>query len=70
MQLPIRNKTTEPLTLCIEPVFTEYRIPAGGTALVTLDDGENHSLDYFDEGWITLWNEGVTPAVVEIQAES
>jgi len=68
MRLPIRNKTSENLTLCIEPLFVEYQIPAGGKAEVTLDDGEAHSIDYFGDGWVTVWNEGISPAVVEIFA--
>ena len=66
MRLPIRNHTSAPVTLFIEPLCDQYEIPPGGEAIVTLDDGEPHSLDYHPENWVSLWNEGASEAVVEV----
>jgi hypothetical protein len=66
MQLPIRNKLAEPLTLFIEPICAEYEIPPGGMAIVTLEDGHPHSLDYHPDRWLSLWNEGFSLATVEV----
>jgi len=64
--LPFFNKSEKPLHLQIEPYFAEYVVPAGGGANVTLDDGHPHSIDYHEDGFVVVWNEGLTPAVVEI----
>lgn len=66
MKLPVRNYTSKPLTLFIEPYCDEFEIPSQGEAIVTLDDGEAHSLDFHPENWVSLWNEGQGEAVVEI----
>ena len=64
MKLPIRNYTASPLTLFIEPYCDEHSIPPGGEAIVTLDDGEPHSLDFHPDNWMSLWNEG--PSLPEV----
>ena len=66
MKLPIRNRTSTPLTLFIEPHCDQHEISAGGEAIVTLDDGETHSLDIHPENWVSLWNEGASLAVVDV----
>lgn len=66
MKLPVRNYTSTPLTLFIEPYCDRYEIPPQGEAIVILDDGEGHSLDFHPENWVSLWNEGRSDAVVEI----
>ncbi len=66
MKLPIRNYTSTGLTLSVEPYCDEYEIPPQGEALVILDDGEPHSLDFHPENFVTLWNEGGGDAIVEI----
>jgi hypothetical protein len=65
MKLPIRNRTASPLTLFIEPNCHQFEIPPEGEAIVTLDDGPAHSLDFHSENWVSLWNEG-GEAVVDI----
>ena len=67
MKLPIRNKTSESILLFIEVTCEEYEIPAGGEALVTLEDGQPHSIDLHDRQ-ITVWNEGYERALVDISA--
>jgi hypothetical protein len=66
MKLPVRNHTSTALTLFIEPYCDEYQIPPEGQAIVMLDDGAPHSLDFHPENWVSLWNEGDNYAVVEI----
>jgi hypothetical protein len=66
VKLPIRNYTPTPLTLFIEPHCDEYEIPPEGEAIVILDGGESHSIDFHPENWVSLWNEGGSEAVVEI----
>jgi len=66
MKLPIRNRTSRPLTLFIEPYCDEHEIPPDGEAIVTLADGEPHSLDIHPENWVSLWDEGKCPGVVEV----
>jgi hypothetical protein len=66
MKLPIRNYTSTSLTLFVEPYCDQYDIPPQGEAIVILDDGEPHSLDFHPENWVTLWNEGQMEAVVEV----
>jgi hypothetical protein len=66
MKLPIRNNTSAPLRLFIEPYCDQYEIPPAGEAIVTLDDAGAHSLDFHPENSVTLWDEGENFAVVEI----
>lgn len=66
MKLPIRNYTSSTLTLFVEPYCDQYEIPPQGEAIVILDDGEAHSLDFHPENWVSLWNEGESNAVIEI----
>lgn len=66
MKLPIRNYTSEPLTLFIEPYCDEFQIPAGREAIVTIDDGRPHSIDVHPHNWVSLWNEGSSFAEVQI----
>ncbi|MGE0668865.1 MAG: hypothetical protein AB7O49_20100 [Sphingomonadales bacterium] len=54
--------------LVIEPLCAEYEIPEGGAAEVTLADGCSHSIDIYEQQ-ITIWNEGIEDALVEIRAE-
>lgn len=67
MKLPIRNYTTERLTLFIEPQCDEHEIPSGGEAIVLLQDGRPHSIDVHPGGFIALWDEGTDPlATVQV----
>ena len=66
MKLPIRNYSSMPLTLFIEPYCEQHEIPPGGEAVVTLDDGEPHSLDFHPDNWVSLWDEGWTKAEVSV----
>lgn len=66
MKLPVRNYLSTPLTIFIEPYCDQYEVPAGGQALVTLDDGYRHSIDVHPDQWISIWDEGDNPAVVDI----
>ena len=67
MKLPIRNYLQTPLTLFIEPYCHEHKIPAGGEAIITLEDGRPHSIDIHPERWVSLWDTGSNPiAMVEI----
>ena len=66
MKLPLRNYNSTALTLFIEPYCDQYEIPPEGEAIVMLDDGGAHSLDFHPENWVSLWNEGDNLAVVEI----
>lgn len=61
MKLPIRNCLSVPLTLLIEPQCGEYQIPPGGEAIVTLQDGRTHSIDFHPDNWVSLWDEGADP---------
>jgi len=65
VRIPIRNKGAKPLTIFIEPICDQYEVPAGGEAVVILEDGRPHSFDVFEDGWVSIWNEGVTRAEVE-----
>ena len=58
MDLPIRNYGEVPLVLFIEPYCEEYEIPPGGEAIVTLEDGKPHSLDFHPGNRVSLWDEG------------
>lgn len=53
MKLPIRNYTSTPLTLFIEPHCNQHEIPPGGEAIVILSDGKPHSLDFRPENWVS-----------------
>lgn len=66
MRLPIRNYLSTPLTIFIEPVCDQYEVPAGGEAVVILEDGRPHSIDIHPENWVSVWNEGPEWATVEI----
>ena len=67
MRLPIRNYTDKPLGLFVEPICTEYEIPPGGEAIVTLEDGNPHSIDVYDDA-VTVWNEGPEPVSVVVRS--
>jgi hypothetical protein len=67
VRLPIRNNTGRPLRLFVEVYCDEYEIPAGGEAIVGLEGGPEHSIDLYDDQ-ITIWNEGLADAEVEIRA--
>jgi hypothetical protein len=66
VKLPIRNYLSTPLTIFIEPICFQYEIPAGGEATIALEDGHPHSIDIHPDQWVSIWNEGSEPAVVEI----
>lgn len=66
MKLPIRNYTSQPLTLFVEPYCEQYEVAPGEEAIVTLEDGRPHSLDYHPENWVSLWDEGENEATVEV----
>lgn len=66
MRLPIRNYLSAPMTIFIEPICDQYEVPAGGEAIVTLEDGHPHSLDFHADNWLSIWNEGPDFAVVEV----
>lgn len=68
MRLPIRNKGAEALTVWIEPWCEQYDVPVGGEAIVSLEDGEPHSIDIYEHG-VTIWNEG-DRATVEVLTEN
>jgi hypothetical protein len=65
VKLPVRNYLATPLTIFIEPWCDEYEVPAGGSAVVTLQDGRPHSIDVHPDQFVTIWNEG-DEATVEI----
>jgi hypothetical protein len=69
LRLPIRNYLETPLTIFIEPVCDQYEIPAGGEAVVILEDGHPHSIDIHPDNWVSIWNEGPEWATVEMFAE-
>ncbi|WP_395393918.1 hypothetical protein WBP07_01980 [Novosphingobium sp. BL-8A] len=66
MKLPIRNYLATRLTIFIEPYCDQYDVPAGGEAVVTLDDGFPFSIDVHPEEFITIWDGGDNFAEVEI----
>ena len=68
MKLPIRNHSASPLTLVIEPLYESHEIPPGGEAIVTLQDGQPHSVDVHDGLWVTVWNDGNLPTEVVVFA--
>lgn len=65
MRLPIRNYLSSSLTIFIEPICDQFEVPAGGEAVVTLEDGRPHSIDVHPDNWISIWNEG--PEFVEVE---
>lgn len=66
MRLPIRNYLPAPMTVFVEPICDQYEVPAGGEAIITLEDGHPHSIDLHPNNWVSVWNEGFEPAVVEV----
>jgi hypothetical protein len=66
VRLPIRNYLPKPLTIFIEPICAQHEVPPGGEAAVTLEDDHPHSIDIHPDNWVSIWNEGLEPAVVEI----
>ena len=66
MRLPIRNYLSAPMTVFIEPICDQYEVPAGGEAVITLEDGHPHSIDLHPDNWVSVWNEGPQLAVVEL----
>jgi len=60
MRLPIRNKSARKLTVFMEPLCDQYEVPAGGEAIIRLEDGPAHSIDV-DGDWVTIWDEGRVP---------
>jgi hypothetical protein len=67
MRVPIRNKSDRPLTLFIELQCDQFEVPAGGEAIVRLEDGRPHSID-LDDGWVTIWDEGCNASVEVISS--
>ncbi len=65
VKLPIRNRTSKPLSLVIEVHATEFEVPVGGEAIVFLEDDRPHSIDVWNDQ-VTVWNEGEDEAEVEI----
>jgi hypothetical protein len=45
----MRNRTTRPIKLVIEGAEDEFLIPAMGEALVSLDNGYAHSVEFCDD---------------------
>lgn len=68
MDFSIRNYSAVPLTLFIEPYCDQYEIPPGGEAVAKLEDGKPHSIDFQPDNWVSLWDEGVKKAKVEIHS--
>ena len=66
MRLPIRNYLPSAMTVFIEPICDQFEIPAGGEAVVTLEDGHPHSIDLHPDNWVSVWNEGPELAVMEV----
>ena len=66
MRLPIRNYLATSMTVFIEPICEQHEGPAGGEAVITLEDGYPHSIDYHPDNWVSIWNEGPEFAAVEI----
>jgi hypothetical protein len=66
MKLPIRNHTSQPLTLFIEPYCDQHEIAPGGEAIVFHGDEKAPILDIHPDNWIALWDVGETEAVVEV----
>jgi hypothetical protein len=68
MRLPIRNKGDRTFTIFVEPQCDEHEVPAGGEAIVDLEDGCPHSIDIY-EARVTIWDEG-SDARVEVVSEA
>ena len=66
MRIPIRNYLSAPLTIFIEPDCQQHDVPVGGEAVVTLAAGHSHSIDIHPDNWVSIWNEGLERAIVEI----
>lgn len=66
MKIPIRNYLATPLTIFIEPYYDQYDIPVGCEALVTLDDDFPFQIDVHPDNWVSIWDEGIMRAVVEV----
>jgi hypothetical protein len=60
VKLPIRNYLAKPLTLFVEPYCHQYEIPPGGEAIIHLEDGQPHSIDYHPDEWVSVWDESIT----------
>ena len=68
MRLPIRNKSSRPLTLFLEMICDEREIPPGGMAIVRIADGALDSIDVHD-GQVTIWDDSCE-ATIEVVSES
>ncbi|WP_294333201.1 hypothetical protein [uncultured Sphingomonas sp.] len=58
-----------PLTIFIEPICHQFEVPPRGEAWVFLEDGHSHSIDIHPENWVSIWNDGIELAAVEVFAE-
>lgn len=67
MRLPIKNKGNRPLTIFVELQCDEFEFPVDGEAIVRLEDGLPHSID-FEDGWVTVWDAGTNASVEIIQS--
>lgn len=67
MRLPIINKFDRPLTVFMEPICDQFEIPPGGKAIVRIDDGYLHSIEFAD-AWVTVFDDS-TRACVEVVCE-
>lgn len=65
MKLPIRNRMSKPLVLIIEPLGEDHTVPPGGEAVVSINDGELHSIDVSDDH-IIIWDEGSFDTTVAV----
>ena len=68
MRLPIRNLTSQPIRLFIEPECDNYEIPVGGGAVLKISNGP-HSID-IREDEVIFWNNGNSFSTVEISSTS
>ena len=64
MKMPIRNYTSQPLTLFVEPYCDQFEIGPGEEAIVTLEEGRPHSLDLHADNFVSLWDEGQSEAAI------
>src|SRR3546814_1356828 len=53
----IRNYLSSSLTIFIEPICDQFEVPAGGEAVVTLEDGRPRSIDVHPDNWISIRSE-------------
>jgi hypothetical protein len=63
MKFPIRNCSSGPLTLFIEPQCDEYKVAPGGEAVVTpanglVGSGYVGSIEIHNDREVTVWIEG------------